>query len=106
MTDSSSGEEEFSEAAALLCRKVALAARLTRGQHLCVSTFSYRTRVDGADQFVEIQEVGYGSGDSTLLLAREFSPKSYIGFTSLAAQHLIACQFLLFTYYSRFRADR
>ncbi|GAA5989304.1 hypothetical protein JCM5350_003437 [Sporobolomyces pararoseus] len=64
------GEEEFSEAAGLLCRKVALAARLTRNQDIC--------------------EVGHGSGDSTLLLAREFSPKSYIGFTSLASQHTIA----------------
>ncbi|BGP27967.1 hypothetical protein JCM10295v2_006954 [Rhodotorula toruloides] len=33
-----------------------------------------------------ICEVGYGSGDSTLLLAREFSPSSYVGLTSLASQ--------------------
>ncbi|GAA5962235.1 hypothetical protein JCM3765_004712 [Sporobolomyces pararoseus] len=64
------GEEEFSEAASLLCRKVAHAARVTADQDIC--------------------EVGYGSGDSTLLLAREFSPKSYVGFTSLASQHTIA----------------
>ncbi|GAA5916251.1 class I SAM-dependent methyltransferase [Sporobolomyces salmoneus] len=66
----SHGEEEFSEAASLLCRKVALAARLEANKRIC--------------------EVGYGSGDSTLLLAKESSPKSYIGFTSLASQHDLA----------------
>ncbi|GAA5937999.1 uncharacterized protein JCM15063_005435 [Sporobolomyces koalae] len=65
-------EEDFHEAAAARCRKVALAARLDSDQRIC--------------------EVGYGSGDSTLLLQREFSPKTYIGFTSLAAQHKIASQ--------------
>ncbi|GAA5937994.1 class I SAM-dependent methyltransferase [Sporobolomyces koalae] len=65
-------EEDFHEAAAALCRKVALAAGLDSNQRIC--------------------EVGYGSGDSTLLLQREFSPKTYIGFTSLAAQHKIASQ--------------
>ncbi|GAA5916271.1 class I SAM-dependent methyltransferase [Sporobolomyces salmoneus] len=64
------GEEEFSEAASLLCRKVALAARLEPNKRIC--------------------EVGYGSGDSTLLLAKEFSPQSYIGLTSLASQHKLA----------------
>lgn len=37
-----------------------------------------------------LQEVGYGSGDSTILLNKEFSPKSYVGYTSLAAQQRIA----------------
>ncbi|GAA5902081.1 uncharacterized protein JCM6883_001291 [Sporobolomyces salmoneus] len=64
------GEEEFSEAASLLCRKVAFVARLELDQRIC--------------------EVRYGSGDSTLLLAKEFSPKSYIGFTSFASQHDLA----------------
>ncbi|GAA6019326.1 hypothetical protein JCM11491_000895 [Sporobolomyces phaffii] len=64
------GREEFATAAALLCRNVARAARLAPNQR--------------------IVEVGYGSGDSTLLFAREFSPKSYTGFTSLASQHVVA----------------
>ncbi|BGP35736.1 hypothetical protein JCM10296v2_007588 [Rhodotorula toruloides] len=56
----------FPDACAHLCHKVARAARLEPHQRIC--------------------EVGYGSGDSTLLLAREFSPKSYVGLTSLASQ--------------------
>jgi len=34
--ETSSGKEEFAEAASLLCRKVALAARLTEKQRICV----------------------------------------------------------------------
>ncbi|GAA5888808.1 hypothetical protein JCM16303_003019 [Sporobolomyces ruberrimus] len=64
------GKGEFAEAATLLCRKIAQAARLSANQR--------------------IVEVGYGSGDSTLLLAKEFSPKSYTGFTSLVPQHALA----------------
>ncbi|KAK4331124.1 methyltransferase type 11, McyJ-like protein [Rhodotorula toruloides] len=58
--------DSFADACAQLCRKVAQAARLEPHQRIC--------------------EVGYGSGDSTLLLAREFSPKSYVGLTSLHSQ--------------------
>ncbi|GAA5894863.1 hypothetical protein JCM8208_006089 [Rhodotorula glutinis] len=65
-----SGQRSFAEAAAQLCRRVAQAARLEPGQRVC--------------------EVGYGSGDSTLLLEREFSPSTYLGLTSLASQHATA----------------
>ncbi|KAL7336345.1 S-adenosyl-L-methionine-dependent methyltransferase [Rhodotorula toruloides] len=58
----------FPDACAHLCRRVAHAARLNEPHHQ------------------RICEVGYGSGDSTLLLAREFSPKSYVGLTSLQSQ--------------------
>ncbi|KPV73059.1 uncharacterized protein RHOBADRAFT_46153 [Rhodotorula graminis WP1] len=64
------GERSFSSAAAELCRQVARAARLEPGQRIC--------------------EVGYGSGDSTLLLEREFAPAAYLGLTSLASQHATA----------------
>ncbi|GAA5982577.1 hypothetical protein JCM10908_006704 [Rhodotorula pacifica] len=63
---------DFATAAEELCRRVATAARLQPGERIC--------------------EVGYGSGDSTLLLASEFRPKSYIGFTSLAAQQRLAAR--------------
>ncbi|GAA5838550.1 hypothetical protein JCM11251_003422 [Rhodosporidiobolus azoricus] len=63
------GQEPFAEAAAEHCRQVAFAAQLQPGKR--------------------ILEVGYGSGDSTLLLAEEFPPSSYIGFTSLAAQQAL-----------------
>ncbi|CEQ41112.1 SPOSA6832_02787 [Sporobolomyces salmonicolor] len=62
--------ETFPDAAAELCRRVAVAAKLRPGERIC--------------------EVGYGFGDSTLLLAREFSPSSYVGFTSLPSQHAVA----------------
>ncbi|BGP43828.1 hypothetical protein JCM10449v2_007885 [Rhodotorula kratochvilovae] len=39
---------------------------------------------------MRICEVGYGSGDSTLLLEREFDPASYLGLTSLPSQHATA----------------
>ncbi|GAA6015178.1 hypothetical protein JCM10207_003630 [Rhodosporidiobolus poonsookiae] len=64
------GQESFPEAAAEHCRRVALAGRLTSHQR--------------------VLEVGYGSGDSTLLLSREFSPAQYVGVTSLAAQQALA----------------
>ncbi|GAA6038740.1 hypothetical protein JCM8097_002373 [Rhodosporidiobolus ruineniae] len=64
------GEESFPEAAEEHCRQVALAAQLKPGQR--------------------VLEVGYGSGDSALFLAREFSPSSYTGLTSLPAQHALA----------------
>ncbi|GJN94148.1 hypothetical protein Rhopal_007222-T1 [Rhodotorula paludigena] len=60
----------FPEAAAELCRRVALAAGLSSGQRVC--------------------EVGYGSGESTLLLEREFAPASYLGYTSLAREQRAA----------------
>ncbi|GAA5905949.1 hypothetical protein JCM6882_009079 [Rhodosporidiobolus microsporus] len=66
------GNEPFAEAAAEHCRRVALAAQLKPGQR--------------------VLEVGYGSGDSTLLLAKEFSPSSYIGFTSLPGQQAFAAK--------------
>ncbi|GAA5923137.1 hypothetical protein JCM1841_000083 [Sporobolomyces salmonicolor] len=64
--------ETFPDAAAELCRRVAVAAKLRPGERIC--------------------EVGYGFGDSTLLLAREFSPSSYVGFTSLPSQHAVAAR--------------
>ncbi|GAA5856671.1 hypothetical protein JCM9279_004867 [Rhodotorula babjevae] len=63
-------ERSFAHAAAELCRRVAKAARLEPNQRVC--------------------EVGYGSGDSTQLLEREFSPSHYLGLTSLASQHATA----------------
>ncbi|GAA6057320.1 hypothetical protein JCM3770_001088 [Rhodotorula araucariae] len=60
----------FPDAAAELCRRVAHAARLEPNMRIC--------------------EVGYGSGDSTLLFEREFSPASYLGLTSLPGQHATA----------------
>ncbi|GAA5896096.1 hypothetical protein JCM5296_006244 [Sporobolomyces johnsonii] len=66
------GTESFPDAAAELCRRVAVAAKLQPGERLC--------------------EVGYGSGDSTLLVAQEFSPSSYVGFTSLPSQHAVAAR--------------
>lgn len=90
--------DDFPRAAEHLCRTVAEAARLQRGGRICVSPRCFR---EGAAPHLLsctkclcgclfTQEVGYGSGDSTLLLAKEFSPKSYIGYTSLAAQQEIA----------------
>ncbi|GAA5871861.1 hypothetical protein JCM1840_004020 [Sporobolomyces johnsonii] len=66
------GTESFPDAAAELCRRVAVAAKLQPGERLC--------------------EAGYGFGDSTLLLAHEFSPSSYVGFTSLPSQHAVAAR--------------
>lgn len=83
----------FPDACAHLCRRVAHAARLNEPHHqrICV-----RPRVLFEMLSCDVcsclrglacaQEVGYGSGDSTLLLAREFSPKSYVGLTSLQSQ--------------------
>ncbi|BGP20574.1 hypothetical protein JCM10213_003834 [Rhodosporidiobolus nylandii] len=67
-----SGKESFSEAAAEHCRRVAAAAGVESGSR--------------------VLEVGYGFGDSTLLLAREFFPSSYVGVTSLQAQHEVAAR--------------
>ncbi|TNY17409.1 S-adenosyl-L-methionine-dependent methyltransferase [Rhodotorula diobovata] len=67
---SSSSSSSFAAAAADLCRLVARAAHLGPNQRIC--------------------EVGYGSGDSTLLLEREFRPARYLGLTSLASQHATA----------------
>ncbi|GAA5879168.1 hypothetical protein JCM3774_002099 [Rhodotorula dairenensis] len=64
--------DDFVRAAEELCRTVARAARLRPGERIC--------------------EVGYGSGDSTLLLMEEFKPKRYLGFTSLGAQQKVAAR--------------
>ncbi|POY74952.1 hypothetical protein BMF94_1928 [Rhodotorula taiwanensis] len=64
--------DDFPSAAAELCRRVAQAARLKAHERVC--------------------EVGYGSGDSALLFAREFEPRSYVGYTSLAGQHQLAAR--------------
>ncbi|GAA6062270.1 hypothetical protein JCM10212_000930 [Sporobolomyces blumeae] len=64
------GEESFAEAASELCRRVAKAA--DRGKRIC--------------------EVGYGSGDSTLLFASEFSPETYVGFTPIESQQATAAR--------------
>ncbi|GAA5850113.1 hypothetical protein JCM8547_001016 [Rhodosporidiobolus lusitaniae] len=66
------GTESFAEAAAEHCRRVAFAANLKPGQR--------------------VLEVGYGSGDSALLLAKEFTPSSYTGYTSIPAQQAVAAQ--------------
>ncbi|KAG0660016.1 hypothetical protein C6P46_004817 [Rhodotorula mucilaginosa] len=89
------GPDDFPRAAEQLCRTVAQAARLQRGERICVSPrrSALLSRTKRLCGLRSLQEVGYGSGDSTLLLAKEFSPRSYIGYTSLAAQQKIAGSF-------------
>lgn len=101
---SSSSSSSFAAAAADLCRLVARAAHLGPNQRICVRSRSLGilrfcwlvppspslTPRENARVRARSQEVGYGSGDSTLLLEREFRPARYLGLTSLASQHATA----------------